>query len=145
MGGGGGRSEVREESKLCAPPAPLAPYILLAQRTLLSCPVSWLSGWLPAHSILLSSSGYHIGLEVSYPNLGISRLFSGSSRMRMDSTQTGLGRYSYTSNLVSIAYSDESQNSLKATNFSYIKQYSNQSGLTEYNSGVRLPLPTEKP
>jgi hypothetical protein len=25
---------------------------------------------------------------------------------------------------------------------SYIKQYSNQSGLTEYNSGVRLPLPT---
>jgi hypothetical protein len=24
----------------------------------------------------------------------------------------------------------------------YIKQYSNQSGLTEYNSGVRLPLPT---
>jgi hypothetical protein len=25
---------------------------------------------------------------------------------------------------------------------SYIKQYSNQSGLTEYNSGVRLPLTT---
>jgi hypothetical protein len=23
-----------------------------------------------------------------------------------------------------------------------IKQYSNQSGLTEYNSGVRLPIPT---
>jgi hypothetical protein len=41
-----------------------------------------------------------------------------------------------------INYSDESQNSLQATNFSYIKQYSNQSGLTEYNSGVRLPLPT---
>jgi hypothetical protein len=29
-----------------------------------------------------------------------------------------------------------------ATNFSHIKQHSNQSGLTEYNSGVRLPLPT---
>jgi hypothetical protein len=27
-----------------------------------------------------------------------------------------------------------SQNSPQATNFSYIKQYSNQSGLTEYNS-----------
>jgi hypothetical protein len=26
--------------------------------------------------------------------------------------------------------------------FSYIKQYSNQSGPTEYNSGVRFPLPT---
>jgi hypothetical protein len=39
-------------------------------------------------------------------------------------------------------YSDESQNSLQATNFSYIKQYSNQSGLKEYNSGVRVPLPT---
>jgi hypothetical protein len=31
--------------------------------------------------------------------------------------------------------------SLQASN-SYIKQYSNQSGLSEYNSGVRLPLPT---
>jgi hypothetical protein len=31
---------------------------------------------------------------------------------------------------------------LQATNFSYIKQSSNQSGLTEYNSGVRVPLPT---
>jgi hypothetical protein len=31
---------------------------------------------------------------------------------------------------------------LQATNFSYIKQYSNQSGLMKYNSGVRLPLPT---
>jgi hypothetical protein len=41
-----------------------------------------------------------------------------------------------------IGYSDESQNSLQATNFSYIKQYANQSGLTEYNSGVRLLLPT---
>jgi hypothetical protein len=41
-----------------------------------------------------------------------------------------------------IGYSDESQNSLQATNFSYTKQYSNQSALTEYNSGVRLPLPT---
>jgi hypothetical protein len=41
-----------------------------------------------------------------------------------------------------IGYSDESQNSPQATNFSYIKQYSNQSGLTEYNSGVQLPLPT---
>jgi hypothetical protein len=28
--------------------------------------------------------------------------------------------------------------------FSYIKQYLNQSGLTEYNSGVRLPLPTKE-
>jgi hypothetical protein len=34
------------------------------------------------------------------------------------------------------------QNSLQATNFLYIKQYSNQSGLMEHNSGVRLPLPT---
>jgi hypothetical protein len=41
-----------------------------------------------------------------------------------------------------IGYSDKSQNSLQATNFSYIKQYTNQSGLTEYNSGVQLPLPT---
>jgi hypothetical protein len=30
-------------------------------------------------------------------------------------------------------YSDASQNSSQATNFSYIKQYSNQSGLMEYN------------
>jgi hypothetical protein len=37
---------------------------------------------------------------------------------------------------------DVSQDSPQATNFTYIKQYSNQSGLTEYNSGVRLPLPT---
>jgi hypothetical protein len=41
-----------------------------------------------------------------------------------------------------IGYLDESQNSLQATNVSYIKQYSNQSGLAEYNSGVWLPLPT---
>jgi hypothetical protein len=41
-----------------------------------------------------------------------------------------------------LGYSDASQNSLQATNFSYLKQYSNQSELTEYNSGVRLPLPT---
>jgi hypothetical protein len=34
-----------------------------------------------------------------------------------------------------IGYSNESQNSVQATNFSYMKQYSNQSGLTEYNSG----------
>jgi hypothetical protein len=34
------------------------------------------------------------------------------------------------------------QNYPQATNFSYIKRYSNQSGLTKYNSGVRLPLPT---
>jgi hypothetical protein len=32
--------------------------------------------------------------------------------------------------------------SQKATNFSYVKQYGNQSGLTEFDSGVRLPLPT---
>jgi hypothetical protein len=31
-----------------------------------------------------------------------------------------------------IGYLDTSQNTLQATNFSYIKQYSNQSGLTEY-------------
>jgi hypothetical protein len=31
-------------------------------------------------------------------------------------------------------YSDTSQNSLQTTNFSYTKQYSNQSGPTEYNS-----------
>jgi hypothetical protein len=36
----------------------------------------------------------------------------------------------------------ESQNSLQATNFSYIKQYSNQSAFREYKSGVRLPVPT---
>jgi hypothetical protein len=42
-----------------------------------------------------------------------------------------------------IGYSDESQNSLQATSFLYIKQYSNQSGLMEYISGVRLPLSTE--
>jgi hypothetical protein len=41
-----------------------------------------------------------------------------------------------------IGYLDESQNSLHATNFPYIKQYSNQSGLAECNSGVRLALPT---
>jgi hypothetical protein len=34
-------------------------------------------------------------------------------------------------------------NSPQVTNFSYTKQYSKQSGLTEYNSGVLLPLPTE--
>jgi hypothetical protein len=33
------------------------------------------------------------------------------------------------------------QYSLQATNFSYIKQYSNQSGLEEYNSWAWLPLP----
>jgi hypothetical protein len=36
------------------------------------------------------------------------------------------------------------QLSRRADNFaamSYIKQYSNQSGLTEYNSGERLPIP----
>jgi hypothetical protein len=33
-----------------------------------------------------------------------------------------------------IGYLDASQNSPQATNFSYIKQYSNKSGLTEYNS-----------
>jgi hypothetical protein len=32
------------------------------------------------------------------------------------------------------------QNPLQATNFSYIKQYTNQSGLEEYNSVVRLPF-----
>jgi hypothetical protein len=32
-----------------------------------------------------------------------------------------------------------SQNSPQATTFSYTKQYSNQSGSKEYNSGVRLP------
>jgi hypothetical protein len=42
----------------------------------------------------------------------------------------------------SIGYSDTSQNSLQATNFSYIKQYSDQYGLMEYNSGVWLPPPT---
>jgi hypothetical protein len=40
------------------------------------------------------------------------------------------------------SFPDESKNSLQATNFSYIKQCSNQSGLTECNSGVRLPIPT---
>jgi hypothetical protein len=30
----------------------------------------------------------------------------------------------------------------QVTNFTYIKQYSNQPGFMEYNSGVRLPLPT---
>jgi hypothetical protein len=39
-------------------------------------------------------------------------------------------------------YSDKSLNFLQATNFSCIKQYSYHSGLTEYNSVVRLPLPT---
>jgi hypothetical protein len=34
--------------------------------------------------------------------------------------------------------------SLQATNSSYVKQYSNQPGLTEYDSGVRIPLPTQK-
>jgi cob(I)alamin adenosyltransferase len=37
---------------------------------------------------------------------------------------------------------DASQNSLQATNFSYIKQYSNQYGLKECNSEILLPLPT---
>jgi hypothetical protein len=31
---------------------------------------------------------------------------------------------------------------LQTTNFSYTKRYSNQSGPSEYISGVRLPLPT---
>jgi hypothetical protein len=39
-------------------------------------------------------------------------------------------------------FAKEKQNSLQATNLSYLKQYSNQSGLTEYNSGVWPPLPT---
>jgi hypothetical protein len=38
--------------------------------------------------------------------------------------------------------SDVSHTSLEATNFSSIKPYSNQFGLTECNSGVQLPLPT---
>jgi hypothetical protein len=42
-----------------------------------------------------------------------------------------------------IGYSDASQNSPKATNFLCIKQL-NLSELTEYNSGVWLPLPTYK-
>jgi hypothetical protein len=41
-----------------------------------------------------------------------------------------------------IGYLDVSQNSPQATNFLYTKQYSNCSGLTEYNSGVQLPLST---
>jgi hypothetical protein len=41
-----------------------------------------------------------------------------------------------------IGYSDASQNSPQATNFSNIKQCLNQSALTEYNPGVRLPFPT---
>jgi hypothetical protein len=41
-------------------------------------------------------------------------------------------------------YLHASQNSPQTTNFSYIKQYSNQSGLTIYNSGIRFPLPTYK-
>jgi hypothetical protein len=43
-----------------------------------------------------------------------------------------------------IGYFVGSQNSPQATNFSYIKQYSNQSEFTEYNSGVRLPIKTQK-
>jgi hypothetical protein len=42
--------------------------------------------------------------------------------------------------LTKIGYLNSSQNSPQATNFSYIKQYANQSGLTEYNSEVWLPL-----
>jgi hypothetical protein len=41
-----------------------------------------------------------------------------------------------------IGYSGTRQNSPQATKFSYIKQYSNQSGLMEYNVGVWLPLST---
>jgi hypothetical protein len=41
-----------------------------------------------------------------------------------------------------IYYCALSWNSRKATNFSYIKQYSNQSRFTEYNSAVRFPSPT---
>jgi hypothetical protein len=44
---------------------------------------------------------------------------------------------------LSVMYPSESQNSLQATNFSYIKQNSNQSELTEYNSGVRFHLKIE--
>jgi hypothetical protein len=39
-------------------------------------------------------------------------------------------------------YLNASQKSLHAKDISYIKQYSNQSGLMEYNYGVRLPIPT---
>jgi hypothetical protein len=35
------------------------------------------------------------------------------------------------------------QKSKPSTTYSYIKQYSEQSGFTEYNPGARLPLPTE--
>jgi hypothetical protein len=45
--------------------------------------------------------------------------------------------------LTNIGYLNASQNSPQATNFSYIKQYANQSGLTEYNSEVRLPFAIE--
>jgi hypothetical protein len=31
-----------------------------------------------------------------------------------------------------------------SVHFSYIEQYSNQSGHTEYNSGLRLQLPTKE-
>jgi hypothetical protein len=54
-----------------------------------------------------------------------------------------ISKESYILNLTKMyCYSDASQNSPQAKNFSYMKQYSNQSGLMEYNSGVRLPLPT---
>jgi hypothetical protein len=40
-------------------------------------------------------------------------------------------------------YLNVSHNYSQATNFSHIKQYSKQSTLKEYNSGVGLPLPIE--
>jgi hypothetical protein len=43
-----------------------------------------------------------------------------------------------------IGYLDPRQNSPQATDFSYIKQYSNKRELTEYNSGAQPPLPSEK-
>jgi hypothetical protein len=46
------------------------------------------------------------------------------------------------SDQIFVSISQPKVKTLQATNFSYIKQYSNQSGLTEYNFGERLPLPT---
>jgi hypothetical protein len=57
-------------------------------------------------------------------------------------TKTHGGAYIYIYIYISLCSIDESRNSLQATNFSYIKRYTNQSGLMKYNSGVRLPLPT---
>jgi hypothetical protein len=73
---------VRDDSKLCAPSAPLGPYILLTN-------VRYWAGvlveWLTTHSIILWSSGCNIGLEVSYPR-GFSWIFSGTSRKCTGST-----------------------------------------------------------